>query len=172
MFNPPYGSSLNITNQVGFQLNHKITNSIGSNLLTFGSEYIIDDVFDEINAYNYLVDQNVYNFGTFAQSDLSLFEKINITSGIRFDKHSLVDDIILSPRLSFLYKFKSNTQFRFSFSTGFRAPQAFDTDMHISFAGGGVSRIVLSENLKEENSTSISSSINYDKLSKGIFSGW
>ena len=37
--------------------------------------------------------------------------------------------------------------------------------MHISFAGGGVSRIVLSENLKEENSTSISSSINYDKLS-------
>ena len=109
MFNPPYGSSLNITNQVGFQLNHKITNSIGSNLLTFGSEYIIDDVFDEINAYNYLVDQNVYNFGTFAQSDLSLFEKINITSGIRFDKHSLVDDIILSPRLS-LYKFKSNTQ--------------------------------------------------------------
>ena len=165
LFNPPYGSSLNITNQVGFQLNHKITNSIGSNLLTFGSEYIIDDVFDEINAYNYLVDQNVYNFGTFAQSDLSLFEKINITSGIRFDKHSLVDDIILSPRLSFLYKFKSNTQFRFSFSTGFRAPQAFDTDMHISFAGGGVSRIVLSENLKEENSTSISSSINYDKLS-------
>ena len=68
LFNPPYGSSLNITNQVGFQLNHKITNSIGSNLLTFGSEYIIDDVFDEINAYNYLVDQNVYNFGTFAQS--------------------------------------------------------------------------------------------------------
>ena len=52
LFNPPYGSSLNITNQVGFQLNHKITNSIGSNLLTFGSEYIIDDVFDEINNFN------------------------------------------------------------------------------------------------------------------------
>ena len=96
---------------------------------------------------------------------MSLFEKINITSGIRFDKHSLLDDIILSPRLSFLYKFKSNTHIRFSFSTGFRAPQAFDTDMHISFCWRRCfPRIVLSENLKEENSRSISS-INYDKLS-------
>ena len=165
LLNPPYGSSLNLTQQAGFQLNHKMATGIGSNLISFGSEYIYDDVRDEINTYNYLIDQNVYSLGTFVQSDWNVFEKINLLCGIRMDNHSLLDNIILSPRVSFLYKIKSNTQMRFSYSTGFRAPQAFDADMHISFAGGGISRISLSENLKEENSRSISSSINYDKFS-------
>ena len=36
-----------------------------------------------------------------------------------------------------------NTQIRCSYASGFRAPQAFDTDLHLAFANGGVSRIFL-----------------------------
>lgn len=62
-----------------------------------------------------------------------------------------------------MYKPNSNTQLRLSWSTGFRAPQAFDADMHIAFAGGGIQKIVLSDNLMEEKSQSWSASLNWDK---------
>src|SRR5690606_28976392 len=48
---------------------------------------------------------------------------------------------------------------------GYRAPQAFDSDMHIAFAGGGISRIQLHQNLKPEISTSISGGIFYHTIS-------
>ena len=142
--NPPYGSSLNYTKQAGVQLNYKINNFFGSNIMTFGSEYVSDDVMDEIAAYNYLIDQKIANIASFIQSDWDLTGHFSLLSGVRFDKHSLLDNIIVSPRVSFLYKLRQETQFRVSYSTGFRAPQAFDTDLHIAFSGGGVSRIILS----------------------------
>jgi outer membrane receptor for ferrienterochelin and colicins len=56
--------------------------------------------------------------------------------------------------------------------TGFRAPQAFDTDLHIAFAGGGVSRISLSDDLVEERSNSFTASVNYDKASEKFIAGF
>ena len=80
------------------------------------------------------------------------------------NKHNLVTQPVLSPRGSLLYTFKKNTQFRFSYGSGFRAPQAFDTDLHIAFSGGGISRVQLSPNLLPERSNSFSGSVNYDKV--------
>lgn len=97
---------------------------------------------------------------------------MNFLSGFRIDKHNLVDHAIFSPRLSLLYKLKETTQFRIGWGTGFRAPQAFDTDLHIAFAGGGVSRITLSDNLKEERSNSFTGSVNYDKASEHFIAGF
>ena len=169
---PPYGSSLNITNQIGFQLNHKINNFLGSNVLSVGTEYNSDYVMDEILAYNYLIDQRVNILGTFLQSDWSISEGITFLSGFRLDKHSSLDDFIFSPRFSLLCNFKMNSQLRMSYSTGFRAPQAFDSDMHIAFAGGGVSRIDLADDLVEERSKSLSLSYNYDKSSINYIYGF
>ena len=98
--------------------------------------------------------------------------KLNLLSGVRVDNNNLVDNLILSPRFSLLYKSDSNIQFRTSWSTGFRAPQAFDTDLHIAFAGGGVSRITLANDLKEEYSNSFSGSINYDKSTEDFVAGF
>tara|TARA_B100001741_G_scaffold313204_1_gene318536 strand:- start:8709 stop:11012 length:2304 start_codon:yes stop_codon:yes gene_type:complete len=170
--NPPYGVSLNTTSQFGFQLNHKYENFLGSNVFTVGSEYTTDNIMDEISAYNYLVDQKMKTIGVFLQSDWDLTERINLLSGSRLDKHSLLDKMVISPRVSLLYKLQKNTQFRMSYSTGFRAPQAFDTDLHIAFAGGGISRIELADDLKEERSKSLSSSINYDKASSHYIYGF
>lgn len=162
--NPPYGTSKTVTYQGGAQLNHRINNFLnGSNVFTLGSEYLMDDVFDEIEAYDYEIDQTTKSFAMFLQSDWEITPKLNLLSGIRADKHNLVENVIFSPRFSLLFKPQSNLQFRTTWSTGFRAPQAFDTDLHIAFAGGGISRISLSENLKQERSNSFSGSINYDK---------
>ena len=169
---PPYGISLNTTSQFGFQLNHKYENLLGSNVFTVGSEYTSDNIMDEISAYNYLVDQKVKTIGVFLQSDWNLTESINLLSGSRMDKHSLLDNIVISPRISLLYKLQKNTQFRMSYSTGFRAPQAFDADLHIAFAGGGISIIELSDDLKEERSKSFSSSVNYDNSSSDYIYGF
>ncbi len=162
--NPPYGTSLNSTNQYGIQLNHNFQKLLGNNLITIGAEYLSDNIKDEIATYNYLIEQEVNTFGTFLQSDWELYKKIRLLSGVRFDKHSLITNFIISPRVSILYKIYKNTQFRATYSTGFRAPQAFDTDLHMAFAGGGISRIELDNNLKEEKSKSFNTSINYDKI--------
>jgi outer membrane receptor for ferrienterochelin and colicins len=137
-----------------------------------GAVYVYDDVFDTIPAYNYEIDQQTKNSGFFAQSDWKVIPSLTFLAGIRGDKHNLVDKLILSPRLSLLYNLHANTQFRLTWGTGFRAPQAFDTDMHIAFAGGGVSRIILDPLLKEERSNSFSGSVNWDLPSETFIVGF
>lgn len=161
--NPPYGHTDNTTLQGGTQINHRVQGFItGINVLTAGLEYIMDDIVDSIPFYKYGTNQKTENFAAFLQSDWALTPSITFLAGLRADKHSLLDHAILSPRFSLLYRLKDYTQFRLTWGTGFRAPQAFDADMHIAFAGGGVSRISLDENLKEERSNSVSGSINFD----------
>ncbi len=162
--NPPYGNSKNYTLQVGAQLNHTVLDFIkGNNTFTFGTEYVVDDVYDVIEAYDYLIDQNSRNIGAFVQSDWEITRKTTLLAGIRADKHNFVDNLIVNPRVSLLFKPDLNTQLRASWSTGFRAPQAFDADMHIAFSGGGIQTISLADDLKEERSQSLSASMNWDK---------
>jgi outer membrane receptor for ferrienterochelin and colicins len=171
--NPPYGTSKNITIQGGIQVNHRLNKFLGGkNVLTFGSEYISDDILDKIPSYKYLIDQTSMDWGTFAQSDWEVLPSLNLLSGLRADKHNLIDGLLLSPRASMLYKLKGTTQFRLGYGTGFRAPQAFDTDLHIAFAGGGVSRIQLDKNLRQERSKSWSASVNFDKANEKYIAGF
>ncbi len=171
--NPPYGNSDNITYQSGIQINHRLEDFLkGSNVLTLGTEYVSDDVSDQIEAYNYKIDQETNTIGAFLQSDWQVSPDLNLLTGVRMDKHNLLDKAILSPRVSLLYKLKKTTQIRATWGTGFRAPQAFDSDLHIAFAGGGISRITLSPDLKEERSNSFSGSINFDKATEHMVAGF
>ena len=45
-----------------------------------------------------------------------------------------------------------------SYSSGFRAPQAFDEDLHVENVGGNVAMVELAKDLKEERSQSLSAS--------------
>ncbi|WP_035758353.1 TonB-dependent receptor [Hugenholtzia roseola] len=173
---PPYGTSQNQTQQIGFQLNHyskKISvgkKDFGTHLLTTGAEFLYESIQDEIPAYRYLIDQNTQNVGFFLQSDWQLSEKFNLLSGLRLDRHNLVETPILSPRVAILYNFLPTFQGRVSWGKGFRAPQAFDSDLHIAFAGGGISRVQIAPDLAPEFSNSLSASLRYDKpLEKLIF---
>lgn len=171
--NPPYGMSKNQTLQGGLQFNYRLDAFLkGSNVITIGTEYISDKVFDEIKSYNYVVDQHTKDFGSFVQSDWEILPSLNLLSGVRMDVHNLVDNVVFSPRFALLYKLKTNMQFRLSYGTGFRAPQAFDSDLHVAFAGGGVSRVIYDPNLKEERSKSWSASVNYDKPTENFIFGF
>lgn len=171
--NPPYGNSKTTTFQGGVQFNYKVDQFFkGNNVFTIGGEFVQDDVFDEIKAYNYKVDQLTKNLGFFFQSDWEFSQKVSLLTGVRIDKHNLVSNAIVSPRVSFLYNFMENTQFRATWGTGFRAPQAFDTDLHIAFAGGGISRVSLANDLKQERSNSFNVSLNYDKPTEHYIYGF
>ncbi|MDY0781278.1 TonB-dependent receptor [Tenacibaculum sp. IB213877] len=182
--NPPYGSSESSTFQGGIQLNHKLEEFLNGNaVFTIGSEFVQDDVFDVIEAYNYKIDQTTKNIGFFFQSDWEISEKWNLLAGVRFDNHTLnalkidgseksITNNVFSPRVSLLYKPFEKTQIRATWGTGFRAPQAFDADLHIAFAGGGISRVVLADDLKRERSNSYSLSFNYDKPTEHYIYGF
>lgn len=171
--NAPYGNSLVNTFNTGAQINHEFSKFWkGKNVFTFGAEYVFDAVKDEIEAYDYLVDQTTHNIGAFVQSDWEIFPFLNLLSGVRLDKHNFVNKVIASPRFSLLYKLKNTTQFRLTWGTGFRAPQAFDSDLHIAFAGGGISRISLADNLAAERSNSVNVSVNFDKPAEKFILGF
>ncbi|CAM1359558.1 Outer membrane receptor for ferrienterochelin and colicins [Tenacibaculum sediminilitoris] len=181
---PPYGNSTTTTFQGGVQFNHQLDKFLGgNNVLTLGGEFVQDDVFDVIEAYDYKVDQLTQNFGFFFQSDWEINKQLNLLTGIRYDNHKLntlkqdrtqkmIINNVASPRVSLLFKPFENTQIRGTWGTGFRAPQAFDTDLHIAFAGGGVSRVVLADNLKRERSNSYTLSLNYDKPNEHYIYGF
>ena len=179
--NPPYGTSETTTFQGGIQFNHKLEDFLGgNNVLTAGTEFVQDDVFDVIEAFQYKVDQLTQNFGVFFQSDWGITEKWNLLAGARFDNHTLNDNAnnrnivnnVVSPRVSLLYKPFEKAQLRATWGTGFRAPQAFDTDLHIAFAGGGISRVQLASDLERERSNSYSLSFNYDKPTEHYIYGF
>ena len=77
------------------------------------------------------------------------------------DKHNLIDHAIFSPRANVRFNPTSDINLRLSYSSGFRAPQAFDEDLHITAGGGDVAIIQISPDLKEENSQSISASADF-----------
>lgn len=162
--NPPYGVSTTSTFQGGVQYNHRIDNFLrGNNVITAGAEWVYDDVYDLITAYDYEIDQTTSTFGSFIQSDWEITHDLTLLAGVRADKHNLLENVVVNPRMSLMYKIKELLQLRVTWGQGFRAPQAFDTDMHIAFAGGGISRITLADDLLSEQSNSISGSINFDK---------
>ncbi len=181
---PPYGNSETTTFQGGLQFNHKLENFLkGNNVFTVGGEFVQDDVYDEIKAYKYVVDQITKNYGFFFQSDWEINEKWNLLAGVRYDHHKLdalksdgtrkqITNNVASPRVSLLFKPFEKTQLRATWGTGFRAPQAFDTDLHIAFAGGGISRVQLADDLKRERSNSYTVSFNYDKPTEHYIYGF
>lgn len=171
--NPPYGTTQNHTIQGGLQFNHSFHPFlVGTNVVTLGAEILSDDVVDSIPAYQYGTNQQTLNSALFAQSDWKLNPSLTFLAGLRADKHNLLSKMMVSPRLSVLYRLKSSTQFRLTWGTGFRAPQSFDTDMHIAFAGGGISRISLADDLKEERSQSWSGSVNCDYPTEKLIAGF
>ncbi len=168
-----YGNTENETFQGGIQYNYTPKRFLlGKNILTAGVEYQYDNVFDQIPGYNYLIDQQVGQLGAFVQSDWELTPKWTLLTGLRVNRHNFVDRLIANPRLGLLFKPTPRMQLRASYANGFRAPQAFDTDMHVAFANGGVSLIRLDPALRPEFANSFSASLDYDRPAENYIYGF
>lgn len=171
---PPFGNARSRTLNTGFQLNHRLEHFAGGqNTVTMGAEYLTERVVDRIPAYRYNVDQRAEDLGFFLQSDWSMHERLTLLSGLRLDRHNFLPGRLMwSPRMSVLYRPWPATQIRLGYGKGFRAPQAFDTDLHLAFAGGGVSRVRLSPDLQAETSHSWNISWNADHATEERIFGY
>lgn len=134
---------------------------------TGGLEYNYDDLQDEMLGYNRTIAQTVHIESLFLQNEWRN-NKWSFLIGGRLDKHNLIDNVIFSPRANIRFNPTEDINMRLSYSSGFRAPQAFDEDLHITAVGGDVVIINLAPDLKEEKSNSMSASVDYYKRFGGV----
>ena len=170
----PFGESLSQTVQSGLQFDRRLhREGKGRHWLTAGVEFLQERVHDSIPAYGYEVNQQVRDLGVFLQSDWELRPSLSVLTGVRADLHSrLPGRMPVSPRLSLLWKTGGTGRIRISYGEGFRAPQAFDADLHMAFAGGGVSRAFLATGLRPERGRSFSVSYDADHANERRIFGY
>ena len=160
-----YGKTTDLTWVGGAQYVYKMDRCLFMpSDLTAGLEYNEDYLRDNMWGYDRVTEQTVRIVSAYAQNEWKN-EKWGILVGGRLDKHNLIDGVIFSPRANLRYNPTENINLRASYSYGFRAPQAFDEDLHIDNVGGTVSMIRLAEDLRVEKSQSVS-------LSADMYHSW
>lgn len=123
--------------------------------LTAGIEYNYDKLRDEMKGYHRTTRQEVHIESAFLQNEWKN-ERWSFLVGGRLDKHNLIDHVIFSPRANVRFNPTPNINLRASYSSGFRAPQTYDEDLHVAAVGGEGTIIQQASNLKEEKSHSVS----------------
>ena len=160
-----YGKTTDLTWVGGAQYVYKMDRCIFMpSDLTVGLEYNEDYLKDNMWGYGRTTDQTVRIMSAYAQNEWKN-DRWGILVGGRLDKHNLIDGLIFSPRANLRFNPTENLNLRASYSYGFRAPQAFDEDLHIDNVGGTVSMIRLAEDLRVEKSQSVS-------VSADIYHSW
>ena len=128
--------------------------------LTGGTEMSYNNITDNMTGYSRLIDQTTRIYSLFLQNEWHN-KTLTLLFGGRLDKHNLIDNLIFSPRVSARYAPWSWLNIRTSYAQGFRAPQAFDEDLHVTAVGGEVSLISLADNLRPEMSNSVTFSLEF-----------
>lgn len=172
--NNAFGNTEDLAWISGIQNTKTLSNE---DILTVGLEVNTTNTKDVIAGYNRLIDQSVNSFGAYAQYEWKPTEKFTALIGGRLDNVSVIGDYsidgidrsidinqtALSPRLTISYSITKELKFRGGYSRGFRAPQAFNEDLHISSVGGEPQFVILSDNLDTEFSNAYTASFNYSK---------
>lgn len=156
-----YGRTTDLTAVGGVQYSYKFDRLLFMpSQLTAGLEYNFDDLKDKSLGYGYKTAQKINIIGSYFQNEWKN-EHWGLLGGVRIDKHNLIRRPIFSPRVNIRYSPFRDLSFRVIYAKGFRAPQAFDEDLHIAVAGGERIRIKLADNLREEKSHSFSTSADW-----------
>jgi len=155
-----YGYSKNPLHVAGLQGNFYA----GFHTISAGMQFFYDKLEDKsVSTSDYNIDQNTTNFGIFIQDEFKFDEHGDITlvSGLRIDKHSEINTPILSPRINLKFSITHEIQLRAGYTSGFKAPQIFNEDLHICGLEGTQRVIRNSNNLKEERSHSFNLGAEY-----------
>ena len=149
-----YGSTRGMTWVGGAQYIYKMDDCLFMPAdLTVGTEIIGDYLNDTMWGYNRYTEQEVFTESIFAQNEWKN-RRWSFLIGGRLDKNSLLRNPIFSPRLNLRFNPSEKVNLRASYSSGYRAPQVFDEDLHVANVGGTVLMIRNSADLKEERSHS------------------
>ena len=153
-----YGRTHDLTAAAGVQWVHEFDHLLFMpSVLTLGSEVSHNDLHDTSIGYNIDTKQVANIYGAYFQNEWRN-SQWSILVGGRLDKHNLVSAPIFSPRANLRYNPTEEISLRLSYAEGYRAPQAYDEDLHIAIVGGERTRIQLANDLREERSRSLSAS--------------
>ena len=157
-----YGNTNNLLLVGGMQINYLWNR----HAMIGGFQFNRDGIKDKAPAYHRIVDEHYVGFGLFVQDSFYPDKNRNteLLYGVRFDKHSAISSIITSPRLVFKSKLSNAVIFRSGYSTGFKAPQVFNEDLHITQVSGEGQVIRNSDDLEEEHGHSYYSGLEYQEI--------
>ena len=126
--------------------------------LIAGVEYNHNYLHDVTLGYDHDITQRVNIYSGYLQNEWRN-DRWGFLIGARIDSHSMIDNPIISPRANIRFNPSDNINFRLSYSTGFRSPQAYDEDFHVAIVGGERVVTVLAKGLRQESSNSVSASV-------------
>lgn len=172
--NNAFGTTKDLAWVNGFQFTKSFKNK---DVFTTGVEYNLNSTEDQIPGYNRLIDQSVNTLGGYAQYEWKPSDRFTALVGTRLDNVTVdgnytvggisrevdLSQTTLSPRVTLSYRLTDELRLRGGYARGFRAPQAFNEDLHISSVGGEPQFVILSDNLQTEFSNAFTGSLNYSK---------
>lgn len=95
--------------------------------LTYGADFfstnpVTDSTINGVNEEN-----DAYTeIGGYLQADAKFGDKFSALAALRADRHSVIDELVLSPRLALMYKLDDNSSVRATFNTAFSNPGTND----------------------------------------------
>ncbi|MGI9645554.1 MAG: TonB-dependent receptor plug domain-containing protein, partial [Ilumatobacteraceae bacterium] len=146
-----YGTTGNTLALFDGQVNHYFDRHI----LSWGTQASRDRTEDIQPAYGRALDVAYTNRAVFVQNDWTFARGWQVLSGFRADWHSALSTGIVTPRVAVMSSPTDALDIRVSLATGFRAPQVFDEDLHLSSVGGEIRIITLDPDLEEERATNV-----------------
>ena len=183
-----YGNSVDKTYNIGIQYKATFDRSsfvggvehTGSHLIDKKLAYpnyenaliVNDSIISVPHEPNTIVsDQSLTTAGAFAQYEIKL-GKFKVLAGARVEHYNVNDkenrnnsnsNVVFVPRANLMYDIFPYLQARLGYSSGYRAPQIFDEDLHIETSGSRKVVNVNDPNLKQENSSSYTLSVDFNK---------
>jgi len=139
----------------------------GDHYLSAGAQYSRDELNDEQPAYDRFVADTYTNLGFFLQDNWMLGKGWELVYGARVDDYSEIEDVVVSPRVALKQSPRPNLTWRLSVASGFRGPQVFDEDLHITQVGGEGQVIRNDPDLVEESSLSTSLGLEWTPVAFG-----
>ncbi|HUF23849.1 MAG TPA: TonB-dependent receptor, partial [Vicinamibacterales bacterium] len=152
-----YGRTDSTLALVDTQFNHYA----GAHTLSWGAQHSVDALSDSQPAYGRLTDATYRNTGVFLQDDWTLARGWTLLAGARADRHSALSKTVVSPRGALMWSPSEALQVRVSAASGFRAPQIFDEDLHLSSVAGDVRIIRQDPDLRAETAASYMAGIEW-----------
>lgn len=164
-FGNSYGYTTDLTTNEGLQYSRHLNHLIFMPAeLTAGIEHTYDHLKDRLLTDTGTLDQSSSLLSAYLQNEWK-DKHWNILVGLRFDhweNHQLsIDNYHLtniSPRLNLRYAPSNHLVFRTGYSSGFRAPQVYNEDLHVGAANGDLYKITNADDLRQERSHSVTAS--------------
>lgn len=121
-----YGRTSDLVVSAGSQWTHPIDRFLFMPVeLVAGLEYSFNRLHDITLGYDHNALQTVNIYSGYLQNEWKN-DRWGFLVGARLDKHSLIHNAIVSPRVNIRFNPQRDLNFRASYSTGFRSSQAYD----------------------------------------------